>query len=145
TIPIDREVLALGKAESPQVIEQRDLMRRVAWSGVEATEAINPAGLLSARRERPRGHRAAEQRDELAPPHLGHRGSLPPWRRRSVYRMLNLPQKGWQVLGADLNPSEIYESASGAPKDSTPAGDCCTAAGLSGLLADSGVFDGFGF
>src|SRR5207245_4457455 len=26
--------------------------------------------------------------------------------RRSVYRMLNLPQKGWQVLGADLNHSE---------------------------------------
>jgi len=34
--------------------------------------------LLRARRERPRGHRAAEQRDELAPPQLiGLQGSLP--------------------------------------------------------------------
>jgi hypothetical protein len=53
--------LALGKAEPPQLIEQRDLMRRVAWSGVEATEAINPAGFLPARRQRPRGRCTAEQ------------------------------------------------------------------------------------
>jgi len=32
---------------------------------------------------------------------------LPPaWRRRSVYRTLNLPQRGWKVFGADLNCSD---------------------------------------
>jgi hypothetical protein len=33
--------------------------------------------LLRARSERPRGSRAAEQGDELAPPYVGHRGSFP--------------------------------------------------------------------
>src|SRR6516164_4585821 len=33
-------------------------------------------------------------------------GVLPPWRRRSVYRTLNLPHDGRQVLGTDLNCSE---------------------------------------
>jgi hypothetical protein len=33
-------------------------------------------------------------------------GVLPPWRRRSVYRTLNLPHDGRQVLGTDLNYSE---------------------------------------
>src|SRR5262249_19185533 len=37
TVPIDREVLPLDKAEPPQLIEQCNLMRRVAWSGVDAT------------------------------------------------------------------------------------------------------------
>src|SRR5262249_31689366 len=72
TIPIDREVLALGKSEPPQLIEQRDLMRRVAWSGVEATQAINSAGFLPAHSERPR-RRPAQQRDERAALHIrGH-------------------------------------------------------------------------
>src|SRR5262249_52134039 len=30
-------------------------------------------------------------------------GVLPPWRRRSVYRTLNLPHDGRQVLGTNLN------------------------------------------
>jgi hypothetical protein len=33
-------------------------------------------------------------------------GLPPAWRRRSVYRTLNLPQRGRQVLGAGLNCSE---------------------------------------
>src|SRR5262245_38877929 len=33
-------------------------------------------------------------------------GRPPAWRRRSVYRMPKLPQRGCQVLGADLNCSE---------------------------------------
>jgi hypothetical protein len=59
TLPIDCEVLTLDKPELPQLIKQRDLMRSVAWSGVEATKAINPVGFLPARRERPT-RRAAE-------------------------------------------------------------------------------------
>ena len=41
---------------------------------------------------------------------------------QSVYRTLNLPQKGRQVLGADLNCSESRWGAPGAahPNDSTP-------------------------
>src|SRR6516162_5174940 len=38
--------------------------------------------------------------------HAGHPGSLPPRHRQPVYRTLNLPQKGRQVLGTDLNGSE---------------------------------------
>jgi hypothetical protein len=33
-------------------------------------------------------------------------GFLPPWSRQSLDRTLNLPQRGRQVLGADLNRSE---------------------------------------
>jgi hypothetical protein len=33
------------------------------------TDAPHPLGLLRARRERPRHRHAAEQRDEIAPPH----------------------------------------------------------------------------
>jgi hypothetical protein len=64
---IDHEVLAVGEAEPPQLVEQREMMRRIAWTGVQAAEAINPSGFLRPHRERPRSH-AAEQRDELAAP-----------------------------------------------------------------------------
>src|SRR5262245_7783498 len=63
---IDHEVLAFDEAEPSQFIEQRHLMRCVARARNQAAETINAPGLLSARRERPRG-RASEQRDELAP------------------------------------------------------------------------------
>src|SRR5262249_20683666 len=63
---IDYEVLAVDKAEPPQLVEQREMMRRVAWTGVQAAPAISPPGFLRARRERPRGRRAADQRDEIA-------------------------------------------------------------------------------
>jgi hypothetical protein len=63
---IDHEVLAVDEAEPPQLVEQREMMRRIAWTGVQAAEAINPSGFLRARSERPRSGSAAEQRDELA-------------------------------------------------------------------------------
>src|SRR5262245_51191122 len=69
TSRIDYEVLAVDKAEPPQLVEQREMMRRVAWTGMQAADAINPSGFLRARRERPRDRRAAEERDELAAPH----------------------------------------------------------------------------
>src|SRR5262249_54031202 len=68
TSHIDYEVLAVDEAEPPQLVEQREMMRRVAWTGVQAADAISPPGFLRARRERPRS-RAAEERDELAPSH----------------------------------------------------------------------------
>src|SRR5262245_13278798 len=67
TSRIDYEVLAVNEAEPPQLVEQREMMRRVAWTGVQAADAISPPGFLRARRERPRDRSAAEQRDELAP------------------------------------------------------------------------------
>src|SRR5258708_5143919 len=45
-------------------------MRRIAWTGVQGTEAIGPPRLLRARRERPHRCRAGEKGDEIAPPHL---------------------------------------------------------------------------
>src|SRR5215831_12249668 len=69
TSRIDYEVLAVDKAEPPQLVEQREMMRRVAWTGMQAADAINPSGFLRARRERPRDRRAAERRDEVATSH----------------------------------------------------------------------------
>jgi hypothetical protein len=60
---------ALDEAEPPQLVIQREMMRRIAWTGVQAADAINPSGFLRARHERPRGRSAAEQRDELAASH----------------------------------------------------------------------------
>jgi hypothetical protein len=40
-------------------------------------DAPFPLGLLRARSERPRGDRAAEQREEIAPSHSDHGGFLP--------------------------------------------------------------------
>src|SRR5262245_17378651 len=70
---------------------------------------------------------ATEQCNELTPLAIEHRG-LPPlcaisaadWPLRSVFRTLNLPQGGPQVLGADLKCSESGLALPGHPKDSTP-------------------------
>jgi hypothetical protein len=77
--------------------------------------------LLRARRERPRGCSAAEQRYELAASHAEH-GDFPPvvWRRRhrawrSVYRMFSLPQSSRQVLGSSLNRSESRRGGAKPP------------------------------
>src|SRR6516165_4848973 len=66
TSRIDYEVLAIDEAEPPQLVEQREMMRRVAWTGMQAADAINPPGFLRPRRERPR-RRAAECGQQLPP------------------------------------------------------------------------------
>src|SRR5262249_14387697 len=49
---------------------QPSLSFRVSWTPVhEHADASHSLALLRARRQRPRRCRAAEQRDELAPPH----------------------------------------------------------------------------
>src|SRR6516165_5794448 len=61
--------------------------------------------LLRARRERPRGRRATEQRDEFASSHVGHGGVLPPALcQRSAPRV---SRSGRQVLGQHLKCSEL--------------------------------------
>jgi hypothetical protein len=47
---------------------------------------------------------SASQRDELAPSYVEHGSSS---RNRSVYRTLSLPQSRGQVLGTELNCSEL--------------------------------------
>jgi hypothetical protein len=76
----------------------------LVWTGVsQEANASDPAELLRARREWPRRGGATEKRDELAPSHAEHGGSSTALHcRRSVYRTLNLPQTGRQVLGVDL-------------------------------------------
>jgi hypothetical protein len=68
TTHIHREVLAVDEAEPPQLVEERDMMRGITWADNQRSHAINPSEFLPARRERPSNRRAAEQRDERAPP-----------------------------------------------------------------------------
>src|SRR5262249_46458102 len=80
---------------------------RPGWTPVEDTDHRNRP-LLRARRDGPkkrRHGRTAEQRDEVAPSHVGH--GLPLRNpERPAYCVLKLPWKRRQVLGPDLNPSE---------------------------------------
>jgi len=64
--------------------------------------------LLRARRERPRGRRAAEKRDELASSYVEH--GLPPKPAVPAYRRLRMARKRSQVLGVDLNRSESSQA-----------------------------------
>src|SRR5262249_32059836 len=48
-------------------------------------------------------------------------------RRRSVYRRLKLSQRGWQVLGPDLNCSELPSRRRADRKGKRVVGDCCAA------------------
>ena len=77
---------------------------------------ITGIALLRARRDRPRGRRAAEQRDELAPSQVEHR--LPPqvppasYAARGCLGRVGLPHLqlaagGINRFGADLKRSEI--------------------------------------
>src|SRR5262249_34007165 len=68
---VDAHVAADGPAEERQRLQERPdeglKLRIVRGRGQEHADAPHPLALLRARRERPRGHRAAEQLDELAP------------------------------------------------------------------------------
>src|SRR5262245_36262273 len=66
----DCDVATLAVARFAQALLDCFNKARV-WSRRHAAEDADDqlVGLLRARRERPRGRRAAEQRDELAPPH----------------------------------------------------------------------------
>src|SRR5262245_64649830 len=70
--PVDPHIAALGPAQllqAPHERPQTSLPGRTSGHAHEHTDAPHPLRLLRARRERPRGCRAAEQRDELAPHH----------------------------------------------------------------------------
>src|SRR5262249_50739186 len=102
---IDYEILAFDEAEPPQFIEQREIMRCIARARKQAAEAINASGLLSARHERPRDGRAAEQRDELPALHLrGH--SMTSSARASSLSGIWRPS-AFAVLRLMLNPNFV--------------------------------------
>jgi hypothetical protein len=93
---VDAQVVAHGPAQCLQSLQQcreaRLPFRIVRGQRGEQADAPHTAGLLRARRERPRCSRAAEQRDELAPLAVQHRG-LPPLcvRRRLAVRQSSAP------------------------------------------------------
>ena len=70
---LDPHVAAIGPAQLLQPLQERRVaslpFRIVRGQIHEYTDAPHSLGLLRPRRERPRCRRAAEQRDELAPPH----------------------------------------------------------------------------
>ena len=68
TSRIGHEILAIDEAEASQFVEQREVMRRIAWTGVQTPKAINPSGFLCTCPGRA-CHNAAEQHDEFAPSH----------------------------------------------------------------------------
>src|SRR5262245_26452590 len=68
---LNGEIVAFGKSEPVQFGDKRWITtccERVVPLSPEESDALNLIGLLCARGERPRRRRAAEQRDELAPP-----------------------------------------------------------------------------
>src|SRR5262245_52375168 len=97
---LDHHVLALYVARFVESFTERSTKARgiLGRSGADKADDRHRR-LLRSRGDRPR-RRAAEERDELAPPHVG---PPPPG---SVYGSLNLTQGGWRVLRTDLNCSE---------------------------------------
>jgi hypothetical protein len=74
---VDGDSLAFAIAQLSELRKEGLVLldrRRVVEGRTQEPEPNQPAGLLRARRNRPRGRRAAKQRDELAPfPLMEHR------------------------------------------------------------------------
>src|SRR5262245_3901008 len=104
---VDDNVLALLVSELAKARSQGVNLASVLSVRENAKKAdpVNFPGWLRCRRERPnqqgRRRRAAEQRDEIAPSHVGHGLLLALWRRpmRSVYHTPSLPRTGRQAMG----------------------------------------------
>jgi hypothetical protein len=67
--PIDRQVLALDKAELPEFIEHRDEVWRTSRANGHPTDAMGAPSLLRPRRERPRYGGSTDKCDEFPSPH----------------------------------------------------------------------------
>src|SRR5262245_31959644 len=76
---VKARIAAVGPAQFRQPLDESGELSpppRIALVRTqEHADAPHPLGLLRPRRERPRGGRAADERDELTPPHVEH-GSL---------------------------------------------------------------------
>ena len=69
--PLNEEIFALSVTEIPKTLSKRREEMRTAGRQTELNvpDLDNPLGLLCVRRNRPPRRRAAESRDEFAPPH----------------------------------------------------------------------------
>src|SRR5262249_36843571 len=68
---IDHKVLPDDEAEPLELVKERDVMRRIAWTGMHGAEAINPSGRLRVRAARPwRG--GGEEREDFTAVHSHH-------------------------------------------------------------------------
>src|SRR5262249_48005747 len=83
---LDCDGAALDPAKLTQPLQKSGYPLSLGRTRARAQEANRLRRLLRVRRERPRHRRTAEQRDELAPPHV----EPPP--PESVHRTLSLPQ-----------------------------------------------------
>jgi hypothetical protein len=94
---LDPKVAADGPAQFLQPLRERrdaDWCFRIVRGNVhEHADAPDPVALLRARRDRPPGCRAAEQRDELPPSHVEHRGLPPQGSEQSIARRRAGPWK----------------------------------------------------
>src|SRR5262245_7534983 len=103
---LDRRILALDIAGFAQAPTESGYAGGECYSrsAVEETNHWHRR-LLRARRERPRGRRAAEQRYELAALHLSH-AMVMARPVRFVCRIFRVSWSGRRILGADLKCSE---------------------------------------
>ncbi len=124
---LDRHILALDVAGFTNALPECGQKACAIGKRRNAEETDHRrCRLLPSRRQRPRDCCAAEQRDELAPPHVRH-GVSPPspdvaprqrstWRpAQSVCRILSLARSDRHVFGVDLNRSESVEQVARNP------------------------------
>ena len=67
--PLDREVLPLDETAASKFVQKGYVYRRMLRKRQQDTQTIGAPRLLRPRCKRPRDCGAAEQRDELTPPH----------------------------------------------------------------------------
>ena len=97
---VDPHVAAVGPAQLLQSLQERCntglALRVVRCLAHKYANAPHPLGLLRPRRERPRRRRAAEKRDELAPPH-------------SITSSARASNVGWNFEAERLCGLEVYD------------------------------------
>src|SRR5262249_30811718 len=77
--------------------------RVVRGCGHEHADAPHPLGLLRAARERPRGYRAADERDEVAAPH-----SITSSAPQSLWQATKYEHNACPVGNAQANAPEVF-------------------------------------
>src|SRR5262249_42507818 len=98
---LDLNVATLAVSQIAQAVAKRCKIARSGGYRERGHDADHRhRRLLRARRERPSRGRAADQRDELAPSHVGH--GLPPFRSVRALR-------GWKII-PPLCPDMIFGS-----------------------------------